>query len=572
MRNIIYVCYLLGGKYVDNKIVSEDYIDLLVENESLKLYDSANSTFLTFVNSVVHLPRTQFEKCSIGTYPYYIFPTILALESLISLEVSGIQRIQVNPALSLFGGGVLVGIIDTGIEYQHEAFLNDDSTSRIVSIWDQTMNENASPPEGFSFGTEYDNAAINMALQSDEPLSIVPSQDDIGHGTMVAGIIAGNSKVSANFSGVVPDSELVVVKLKQAKQINREIFAIPPDKICYQETDVIFGINYLLSVAQRLNRPIAICIALGTNQGGHDGFDVLSRYLGYVTRLPEVGVAVSAGNEGNTRRHYKGTIEARQPFVDFNLRVGENENGFSMELWQNVPFRLSLNITSPTGENTSPIYPALNECRRITFIFEPTIIWVNNLIFESESGDQLILLRFENPQPGIWRFQAHNLDEFSSEFNVWLPSDNLISDETFFLEPDPDVTITSPGSAVDPLTVTAYDPESGSIAIFSSRGYTRTNVIKPELAAPGVNLVCPTLNNSYGTVSGTGAATAHTVGIIAMILEWAIIRGNYTTINGFDIKQLLIRGANRSPDLIYPNNIWGYGKVDVYGLFRMLIP
>ena len=147
----------------------------------------------------------------------------------------------------------------------------------------------------------------------------------------------------------------------------------------------------------------------------------------------------------------------------------------------------------------------------------------------------------------------------------------MISDETFFLDPDPNITITSPGNSYDPLTVTAYDPESGSIAIFSSRGYTRTNVIKPDLAAPGVNLTCPTLNNSYGSVSGTGAATAHTVGIIAMILEWAVIRGNYTTINGFDIKQLLIRGAERSTDIVYPNNIWGYGKVDIYGVFRMLI-
>ncbi len=557
---------------MDNKIVSEDYIDLLVEAESLKLYSGRDTTFLTFVNSVVHLPRTEFNKCSIGRYPYHIFPTILTLESLISLESSGIQRIQTNPTLNLLGKGVLVGIVDTGIEYQHEAFLNSDGTSRIISIWDQTLNENTVPPEGFSFGTEYDNASINAALQIENPLSIVPSQDNIGHGTMVAGIIAGNRKTTAGFSGVVPDSELVVVKLKQAKQINREIFAIPPDKICYQETDIIFGVNYLLSVAQKLNRPIAICIALGTNQGGHDGFDTLSRYLGYVTRLPEVGVAISAGNEGNTRRHYKGTIEERQPSLDFNLRVGENENGFSMELWQNIPFRLSINITSPTGENTSPIYPALNECRRITFIFESTIVWINNIIFESESGDQLILLRFENPQPGIWNFQVRNLDESQSEFNVWLPSDNLISDETFFLEPDPNITVTTPGSAVDPLTVTAYNPEDGGIAIFSSRGYTRTNVIKPELAAPGVNLVCPILNNNYGTVSGTGAATAHTVGIIAMILEWAIIRGNYTTINGFDIKQLLIRGANRSQDITYPNNIWGYGKVDVFGLFRMLIP
>jgi subtilisin family serine protease len=289
-------------------------------------------------------------------------------------------------------------------------------------------------------------------------------------------------------------------------------------------------------------------------------------------RLPEVGVAVSAGNEGNAGRHYKGTIEASQTYKEFNLKIGENENGFSMELWQDIPYRLSINIITTTGDVSSQIYPTLTDCRKLTFIFEPSIVWINNVIFESESGDQLILIRFENPQPGIWTFQVRNLDQSSSGFNVWLPSGDLISDETFFLEPDSNTTITSPGNAVDPLTVTAYDPESGGIAIFSSRGYTRRGVVKPELAAPGVNLVCPSFNNSYVTVSGTGAATAHTVGIIAMILEWAIVNGNYTTINGFDIKQLLIRGANRSENISYPNNIWGYGKVDVFGLFRMLIP
>lgn len=556
---------------MDQPIVSEDYIDLLVENENIPLYSQENTTYITFVNSIVHLPRSNFDKCSLGRYPYYIFPSIYTLESTISLEKSGVQQIQSNPNFNLFGQGVLVGIVDTGIEYQHQAFLNIDGTSRIVSIWDQTINNGGPPPQNLTYGTEYTQENINVALKSENPLSIVPSQDEIGHGTMLAGIIAGNINISADFSGVVPNSELVITKLKQAKEINKEMLAIPPDKLCFQETDILFGINYLLSVAFKLNRPMAICLALGTNQGGHDGYGVLDRYLSYVNRLSGFAIATSGGNEGNTRRHYLGSTVVGQKTTEFELKVGNNENEFLMELWQQVPYRVSIDIRSPTGEYIAPIYPGLNECFEINFIFESSIIWVNNTIFESESGDQLILIRFVKPQEGIWKFGISNIENVASTFNVWLPSGDLITNETYFLESNPDITITSPGTSQDPITTTAYDPITEGIAIFSSRGYTRINGIKPDLAAPGVNLTCPTLNNNYGSVSGTGAAAAHTVGILAMVLEWGIISGNFPSINGFIIKQLLIRGAKRSPALTYPNNIWGYGKVDIYGLFKMLI-
>lgn len=556
---------------LDNPIISEDYIDLLVENETLPLYGNNPTTLISFVNSIVHLPSSSFDKCSLGKYPYYVFPSIYTLESTISLEKSGIQQIQLNPNFNLYGQGVLVGIIDTGIEYQHEAFLNQDGTSRIAYLWDQTIHEGGVPPDGFFYGTEYSKEMINNALRSDNPLSIVPSQDVIGHGTMIAGVIAGNSKISADFSGVVPDSELVIVKLKQAKNINKTMLAVPIDKLCFQESDIMFGVLYLLSVAEKLERPLSICIALGTNQGGHDGYGTLSRLLGYVNRLPAMSVAISAGNEGNTKRHYLGSTKVGQKTTEFELRVGKNENSFAMELWQQVPYRVSIDIRSPTGEYIAPIYPGLNECFELNFIFESTVIWVNNTIFESESGDQLILLRFANPQEGIWKFGVSNIENAASEFHVWLPCGDLISNDTYFLEPNPDCTLTAPSAASDPTTVTAYDPFTDGIAIFSSRGYTRIGGIKPDLAAPGVNLTCPTLNNSYGSVSGTGAATAHTVGVIAMVLEWGIVSGNYTSINGYIIKQLLIRGAKRTPLLNYPNNIWGYGKVDVYGLFKMLI-
>lgn len=556
-----------------NEIISEDYIDLIVENELLPSFTNVNSTTITFVNTVIHIPKSNFDKCSIGKglFPYSAFPLLYTLESTISLEKSGIQQIQLNPNFSLYGQGVVIGVVDTGIDYQHEAFLGRDGTSKIISIWDQTINDGAPPPTGFSYGTEYTKAQIDEALSSDDPLSVVPSTDLDGHGTMVAGIIAGTPKISENFSGIVPDSQIVVTKLKPAKIINKEILSVSADQLCYQENDIMFGVSYCLSIAQSLNRPLVVCIAMGSSLGGHDGYGPLSRYLGYIMRLPSTGAVISAGNEGNTRRHFFGTTRPANETTEFEVNVGSQDREFLMEIWQQVPYRISLDIRSPTGEYIAPIYPTLEECIEINFIFEPTILYINNMIFDSQSGDQLILVRFSNAQEGIWRFGVRNIENMQSDFNAWLPSGNLISEETYFLNSNPDITITSPGNSPDPATITAYDPTTEGIATFSSRGFTRIGGIKPDLAAPGVNLTCPTLNNSYGSVSGTGAAAAHTAGIMAMVLEWGIVEQNFIPINGFIIKELLIRGAKRYPTMSYPNNIWGYGKVDVYGLFRMLI-
>jgi subtilisin family serine protease len=556
---------------VVNKVISEDYLDLIFENSVLDFEkEEGNITTINNMHSMMHVPSQRIEKCSLKDYRYQVFQSLFSLESKISLEESGVIQVRNTPDFGFLGQGVLVGIIDTGIEYQHEAFQNEDKTSRILAIWDQTINEGGEPPESFTYGTEYTQEMIDIALRSSNPLSIVPSTDKIGHGTMIAGIIAGNDNPYEDFSGVVPQAELVVVKLKQAKNVNREIFLVPPDRICYQDTDVMLGARYIVSVAEKLKRPLVLCIALGTNQGGHDGHGALSTYLTLLTQHPKMAVVIAAGNEGNTKRHFMGNMEAEQEFSEFELKVSDKDKAFSMELWTDPPSQVAIDITSPAGEYVPTIYPALAECVRHTFNFQSSILWINNIIAEGETGDQLILMRFENPQQGIWKFKVYNIYDINTQFNVWLPGGDFISDDTFFLDSSPDSTTTSPSNAEEPITITAYNPENGEIGSFASRGYTRSNFIKPDLAAPGVNITCPTLNNSYGTVSGTGAAAANTTGIVAMVLEWAVIKGHNTYIKGYDLKKLLIRGAERDMDMTYPNNIWGYGKVDIYQLYQLL--
>ncbi len=552
------------------KILDENYYDLIIDNILVPSYDIGNNiTYLNERHSLLHVLSGQVDACDLGTSPYHRFPSIYTLTSTISLEASGVTAVQRNPALNLFGTGALIGIIDTGVDYMHPAFKRNDGTTQIVSIWDQTI-QTGEPPQGMTFGSEYTKELINLALQSSEPLSVVPSQDEVGHGTALASIAAGNPNTGQDFSGVAPDAELVVVKLKQAKNNLRRVVFVPDDVICYQESDIMLAARYLLSVADRLGRPITICTALGSNDGSHDGQSALSSYYDYIARLSRVCIAVSAGNEGNSGRHYYGNITASPYESEFELRVDIADRLFSIEIWPYAPSRLSIDIISPSGESTSPIYPRINTCERFSFVFSTGVIWVNNISFEEETGEQLILLRFDNPAEGIWRFIVHNLEDEPFSFHAWLPSGDVLSRNTYFLQPNPDTTITSPGNSIHTLTVTAYNQDSGSILIDSSRGYTRTGFPKPSLAAPGYELTCALPNNRYGTLTGTGAATAHTCGIIALIFEWAVTRGNYTSITGVDINQLLIRGASRSPNNTYPNNIWGYGQIDVNGVFERL--
>lgn len=551
------------------EILDNNFYDLIIDNSFIPYNTSFSITPINAQHSILHLPRESADICILGEQPYHRFPSIFSLSSIVSLDKSGITNVQNNQHLALFGMGVLVGVIDTGIDYQHPAFRHKDGTSRILSIWDQSIQD-GKPPETFTYGTEYTKDMINFALQNENPLSVVPSVDTLGHGTAIASIAAGKPDQLASFSGVVPDAELVVVKLKEPKQNLRRIYFVPDDAVCFQESDVMLGMRYLLSIAQKLNRPLAFCIAMGTSQSGQDALGATSTYLSSLAQTPKIGVAVSAGNEGNKRRHYFNETKISPYANEFELRVSSQDNLFAVEIWPYIPARLSIKITSPTGESTQTVFPRIGICQRYDFIFHNSVVWINNILLEEESGEQLILLRFQNPLNGIWKFEVTNMENESFSFHSWLPAGDLISDETYFLDPDPNTTVTSPGNSNHTLTVTAYNQLDNSILLSSGRGYTRKNQITPDIAAPGYEIPCALPKSKYGTMTGTGAAAAHATGIIAMMLEWAVMRGNYTSITGNDINRLLIRGAYRNPIYTYPNNIWGYGQIDVNRLFLKL--
>lgn len=552
------------------KILDNRYYDLIIHNSMVPSFDSGNNiTVLNETHSLLHIQKSSMDPCDLGRQPYDSFPSLFTLSSKVSMERSGISNIQRVPQLGLFGSGIIIGVVDTGIDYLHQAFRNQDGTTRILSIWDQTEGSGR-PPNDFTFGSEYGENHINTALRSENPLSIVPTTDPYVHGTAITSVIAGSPNQQHFFTGVVPRSRLVVVKLKEAKKNLKDVFFVSENALCYQESDVMLGIRYLISVARRLSRPIVICIALGSSQGGHDGNSPLSIYLNHLTAMHKTNAVVASGNEGNRGRHYfHNCIE--DPFEhSFDLNAGQYDKKFFMEIWPFPPGRISIQISSPSGETIGTISRPASDCGKFTFSRSKTVVWINNILLEGDSGDHLILVRFDNPVPGVWNFRLKNMESSPFSFHCWLPSGDMISNETYFSLSDPDTTITAPGNARLPLTVTAYNQFDDTILEESGRGYTRSNQIAPDITAPGYRIPCAIPGNEYGTITGTGAAAAHGSGAAAMVVEWGFCKGNLTTLTGNQVNRMIIRGAQRSHELVYPNNIWGYGILDLYELFKRI--
>lgn len=552
------------------QVYSNEYFEIIIDYNGnaleLEKYKDYVVNIINLYMAVVYLPISQLTEDIVSRIGYAALPSLLGLISESSLEASGITRLRNVPNFNLRGRGVLIGIVDTGIDYTNPVFQNADKTTRIASIWDQTIISN-NTLQSVSYGTEYRREQINDAIKNDNPYLIVPSKDEIGHGTMLAGIAAGNDMPENDFYGIAPDTELVVVKLKQAKQNIKDFFRMPPDAICYQENDLMFGLQYLFDFSFKENKPISICIAIDTSQYAHDGRGTTSNWLSRQSQTTGTSVVIAAGNEGNARRHYYGAIEKPAGYDTVELNVGPNESGFSMELWGASPNIFSIDILTPSGEYVPRIDITLDETRELSFIFDPTKIYIDYQLLESQSGDQLILMRFTNPSPGIWKFKVYGRGIFPMTFNIWLPMNHFITQDTYFIRSDPYITLLTIGCARIPITVTAYDDKDDSLFIDSGKGYTRINVVKPDVAAPGVNILSPSLDHGFVNVTGTSASAAHTAGVAAMLLEWGIVNGNYKKMNTQDLKMFMIRGARRNTDIQYPNRDWGYGILDVFNIF-----
>lgn len=570
-----------------NSVASEDFADFIAPyfTSPEEFIRSQGTDCIDFVDStlaVVYVPLSTVTPFTYTSYTYSAVPKLYSLLDVTSMEAAGITTASGLPALGNQGAGVIVGFVDTGINYMDPLFRNVDGSTRIVGIWDQTNNsdnsnnmenEAAKPFSAFPalYGTQYTAAQINLALNSDDPVSIVPTRDENGHGTFLASIAAGNRDERAEFSGAAPRASIAMVKLKPAKQYLREFYLIQDGAEAYQENDIIMGVSYLYFLARKYSMPLVVCIPLGTNMGSHMGMSRLGQYLNQVSLSNGSAVITAAGNETGARHHFQAVMDADTDEVTAELRVGEREAGFSMELWAADVGVYTVGFISPTGEVARRISVPLRGENTVSFLLEQTRITVYTQIADVSAGSQFIFMRFENPMSGIWRILIRNSLDIRETFHLWLPVQGFISDETYFLRPNPDTIITDPGNAQYPITVTAYDHTRNSIYIHASRGYSRSGQIKPDLAAPGVNILGASSSGRRLTrMSGTSVSAAHLAGAAAILLSWGILDGNYPYLNTPVLKSIFIRGAQRNPALTYPNREFGYGTLDLYEAFLRL--
>ena len=570
-----------------NSVASEDFADFIAPyfTSPEEFIRSQGTDCIDFVDStlaVVYVPLSTVTPFTYTSYTYSAVPKLYSLLDVTSMEAAGITTASGLPALGNQGAGVIVGFVDTGINYMDPLFRNVDGSTRIVGIWDQTNNsdnsnnmenEAAKPFSAFPalYGTQYTAAQINLALNSDDPVSIVPTRDENGHGTFLASIAAGNRDERAEFSGAAPRASIAMVKLKPAKQYLREFYLIQDGAEAYQENDIIMGVSYLYFLARKYSMPLVVCIPLGTNMGSHMGMSRLGQYLNQVSLSNGSAVITAAGNETGARHHFQAVMDTDTDEVTAELRVGEREAGFSMELWAADVGVYTVGFISPTGEVARRISVPLRGENTVSFLLEQTRITVYTQIADVSAGSQFIFMRFENPMSGIWRILIRNSLDIRETFHLWLPVRGFISDETYFLRPNPDTIITDPGNAQYPITVTAYDHTRNSIYIHASRGYSRSGQIKPDLAAPGVNILGASSSGRRLTrMSGTSVSAAHLAGAAAILLSWGILDGNYPYLNTPVLKSIFIRGAQRNPALTYPNREFGYGTLDLYEAFLRL--
>lgn len=573
---------------------SEDYADFIYNYSSQNvlsptgpLLSGACTEFVTQNYAIFYVPLNSILPLSLEKYAYYSIPNLFTPLDTSSMDASGILSTFNTPALANKGAGTMIGFLDTGIDYTNRLFRKSNGTTRILGIWDQTLpvDTDELPPgvpdyfrmSGASYGTEFTEEQINEALASDDPLSLVPSRDTNGHGTFIAGIAAGGSLPDDSFTGAAPECSLVVVKLKQAKRYLRDYYLIPEDATAFQENDIMMGIKYLRVMAHRYRMPLVILIALGSNMGSHEGLSPLSTSIQDVTRFLGFSAVIAAGNETGLSHHFEGIIPSDEPYQDVEIRVGEEESrrGFVLELWATNSDTYSVGFVSPTGEAISRIPIISGNETRIPFLLEGTVITVNYQLIEALTGRQLIFMRFEEPTVGIWRIRVYNSQFFTGSYHMWLPVEGFISDQTVFLNPSPNNTITLPGNSPSPLTIGAYNHLNNSIYIHSSRGYTLSNVIKPDLAAPGVDVYGPALTGPPDTVpmtrrTGTSVAAAHAAGAVANLMSWGFVEGNDRSMSEAAIRSYLVRGAKRNPALSYPNREWGYGALDLFQTFLHL--
>lgn len=463
---------------------------------------------------------------------------------------------------SLGGEGVLAAVIDSGIDWKNTDFRNSDGSTRILKLWDQTVAPESSgyaPPEGYVVGTEYNRDVINLALSGDEAAlrSMNLSRDYSGHGTFVTGIAAGNGQgMAGSFRGVAFESELIIVKLGDSEQ-----------RQFPRTTRLMEAVNYCIMEAQKAGKPVVINMSFGNNQGSHDGTDLLSTYLNAASDVWKNVIVCGSGNEAGNGIHASGMLSGRKA-ESVELAVGEYESGFNLQLWKNYSDEYGVELIAPSGERSGNLrtYGAdrvsLDNTQVYVYYGQPTpYSRYQQLYFEFVPAGGYVT-------PGVWRIVLTPVRIVDGRYDLWLQESATLNEDTRFFSPSEETTLTVPSAAGKVITVGAYNSRTDAYADFSGRGYTRTNDnIKPDIVAPGVNIVSTAVNGGYTVRSGTSMAVPFVSGSAALLMQWGIVKRNDPYLYGEKVKAYLIRTARHLPGEPVPSKRTGWGALCLRNVF-----
>lgn len=470
---------------------------------------------------------------------------------------------------NLSGQGVMVAIIDSGIDYSNRVFRNQDGTTRIIALWDQTINQDVEKgffsPIGFSLGVEFTQEMINQALKEDNPMKqkeLVPSVDFSGHGTGVAGVAVGSGDSQINLgSSVAYKSDILVVKLGRRRN------SFP------QTTELMRGLTYAVNKARERNQPLVINLSFGNSYGSHDGSSLLERFIDDISEIGKTVICIANGNEGDSSGHVQGELLSGRTIIP--LAVSSFETSINIQLWKNYVDQFKVTLVSPSGERYN-IDEKIVGSKSVIIESTEVLIYVGEPTPYSTAQEfylDFIPMR-DYINEGIWEIELVVIEVVTGRYYLYLPSSGVRNKDTKFLIPSPELTITIPATSGRAISVGAYNGSVDAYATFSGRGYryirgevgvSVSSESKPDLVAPGVNIRVP---NTYGgteIVSGTSFAVPFVSGAAALLMEWGIVRGNDIYMYGEKVKAYLRKGAlPLQGEREYPNEKVGYGKLNIW--------
>lgn len=504
-----------------------------------------------------------------STIVYVKLISLYTLQQISPIDASQATFLQLDLPLNLTGKGVDVAIIDTGIDYLNAEFMNGNGETRVQCIWDQTIIS-SKEVQGLPvhFGTVYTKDDIQQAINAERegrsPYDIVPSIDEIGHGTGTAGIIGAIGK-NPNFRGVVPECNFVVVKLMEDIATKYKYKRVVP---AYNITAVFPALDFVYRYALSTKKPMVIYFPLGNNLSSHDGNDFLEQFIELISIKKGITFVKGSGNQRLAGEHTFGFISQVGERKEIELDISPEKQYLLIEIWVDIPNIISLDIVSPSGESTGIINAAINATRSYRFIFETTSVKVNFYLPEVNTGDELIRIIFSDLQPGIWRLGLIGDVILDGRYNIWMNQSDLTPGTARFTPSDKYGTITTPISSKYIITVAAYNQNNNNIADFSGVDFVDNKVNLIDVAAGGVDAITIAPNNKTTVASGTSVASAIVAGACAMLFQWGIVDGNDPYMYTLTLKTYLTRGTMKRSGDIYPNPQWGYGVLNIVSMFE----